>query len=408
MNRTPFNVDRCRSDFPALSRSIDGQSLAFLDGPAGTQVPRQVIEAISDYYRRSNANTHGAFLTSRETDEMILAARRTIATFLGTDDPSTISLGQNMTTLAYALSRAFGRAIEPGDEVVITQLDHEANRAPWIALEERGAVVREVRIDGEGRIDWEDFERKMSRRTRIVALGAASNALGTVNDLARARTLVRDSGAWLVVDAVHYAPHFAIDVSEIEPDFLFCSAYKFYGPHVGILYSRPGLLEQLEPERLRTQEQTAPERIETGTLNHAAIAGTLAAIEYRASWGTGEQLRDRLESAASVIAAHERELASGCWTRLSGIRGVRRWGPDFSERRAPTIAFTIDGHSPEGIAGFLAGRGIHAWEGHFYALRPIEALGLDAGGGVVRVGVSMYNTNDEIDRLLDALEELVR
>jgi cysteine desulfurase family protein (TIGR01976 family) len=408
MNPTPFDVERCRRDFPSLSRAVDDLPVAFLDGPAGTQVPRQVIDAISRYYERSNANTHGAFATSRETDEMMCAAREGIATFVGSEDASTISLGQNMTTLAYSLARAIARTIEPGDEIVITQLDHEANREPWIALGQHGAVIREVTMDANGQLDWEDFERKVGPRTRLVAVGAASNALGTVNDLGRVRELTRDKNAWLAVDAVHYAPHFPIDVAAIDPDFLFCSAYKFYGPHVGILYSRPGLLDELEPERLRTQQQSAPERIETGTLNHAAIAGTLAAIEYRGSWGEGDDLRDRLASAALTIAEHERALATHYWERLAEISGVKRWGPGFSERRSPTIAITIDGHQPAAIARFLAGRGINVWEGHFYALRPIEILGLAESGGVVRVGVSMYNTRDEIGRLLDALEDLVR
>jgi cysteine desulfurase family protein (TIGR01976 family) len=408
MNQTLFDVERCRRDFPSLSRTVNDLPVAFLDGPAGTQVPRQVIDAISRYYERSNANTHGEFVTSRETDAMMRSARETVAAFVGSDDPATISLGQNMTTLAFSLGRAIARTIEAGDEIVITQLDHEANRGPWIALERHGAVIREVAMNADGRLDLEDFERKVGPRTRLVAVSAASNALGTVNDLRRVRELTRETNAWLLVDAVHYAPHFPIDVAAIDPDFLFCSAYKFCGPHVGILHTRPGLLDELETERLRTQEQSAPERIETGTLNHAAIAGTVAAIDYRASWGTGESLRERLVSGALAIAEHERTLATHYWERLAGIPGVRRWGPDFSGKRSPTIAITIDGHQPAEVARQLAGRGINVWEGHFYALRPIEILGLAEAGGVVRVGVSMYNTRDEIDRLLEALEDLVR
>jgi cysteine desulfurase family protein (TIGR01976 family) len=402
---------RCRADFPSLARRQDDKRLplAFLDGPAGTQVPGAVIEAIAGYYRTCNANTHGQFVTSRESDALIAATRETVATFLGAPSGRTISLGQNMTTLCYSLSHALGRELSAGDEVVITQLDHEANRGPWIALRERGVNVKEVRLRPEGRLDYDDMAAKIGARTRVVAMGLSSNALGTVNDAALARTLSRAVGALLVLDAVHYAPHFPVDVAALDPDYLLCSAYKFYGPHVGILYARPGLLEKLEPDRLRTQEQTAPERFETGTLNHAALAGVKAAIDYIAAWGDGATLRERIVSAVSSIAEHEHALARRYDEKVRHIPGVRRWGVGFEEGpRAPTVSITIEGATAEAAARHLGDQGVLVWDGNFYALRPIEVLGLVDRGGVLRAGFSMYNTADEVDRLLTGVAEIAR
>ena len=402
---------RCRADFPSLARRDEGGRLplAFLDGPAGTQVPGAVIEAIAGYYRTCNANTHGQFATSRESDAMIAAARETVATFLGAPSGRTISFGQNMTTLCYSLSHALGRELAAGDEVVITQLDHEANRGPWIGLRERGVNVKEVRLGPDGRLDYEDMAAKVGPRTHVVAMGLSSNALGTVNDAALARTLARKVGALLVLDAVHYAPHFPVDVAALDADYLFCSAYKFYGPHVGILYARPGLLEKLDPDRLRTQDQTAPERFETGTLNHAALAGVKAAIEYMAAWGDGATLRERVVSAVSSIAEHEHNLASRYDETVRYIPGVRRWGVGFEEGpRAPTVSITIEGVTAEAAARRLGDQGVLVWDGNFYALRPIEVLGLVDRGGVLRAGFSMYNTAEEVDRLLTGVAEIAR
>jgi cysteine desulfurase family protein (TIGR01976 family) len=402
---------RCRADFPSLARRQDDKRLplAFLDGPAGTQVPGAVIEAIAGYYRTCNANTHGQFVTSRESDALIAATRETVATFLGAPSGRTISLGQNMTTLCYSLSHALGRELSAGDEVVITQLDHEANRGPWIALRERGVNVKEVRLRPEGRLDYDDMAAKIGARTRVVAMGLSSNALGTVNDAALARALSRAVGALLVLDAVHYAPHFPVDVAALDPDYLLCSAYKFYGPHVGILYARPGLLEKLETDRLRTQEQTAPERFETGTLNHAALAGVKAAIDYIAAWGDGATLRERIVSAVSSIAEHEHALARRYDEKVRHIPGVRRWGVGFEEGpRAPTVSITIEGVTAEAAARHLGDQGVLVWDGNFYALRPIEVLGLADRGGVLRAGFSMYNTAEEVDRLLTGVAEIAR
>jgi cysteine desulfurase family protein (TIGR01976 family) len=403
---TAADCERCRQDFPALERTCGGVPLAFLDGPAGTQVPNAVIEAISGYYRTCNANTHGEFPTSRETDRLLGEAREAVAAFLGAPDWRSVSFGQNMTTLTYSLSYALAREMAPGDEIVITQIDHEANRGPWQNLQERGIVVREAAMGRDGRLDPEDLARQITERTRLVAFNMASNALGTVSDAALARRLSREAGAWLLLDAVHYAAHFPLDVLALDADFLLCSAYKFYGPHVGILYTRPGLLEHLQPDRLRTQELEAPWRIETGTLNHAALAGTLAAVEYIASWGEGGTLRERIVSAMEGIAAYEHGLGAYYFENVREIPGVTVWGPDFSARRAPTVSITISGVRPLDAARALGERGLQVWDGHFYALRPIEILGLADCGGVLRAGMVMYNTREEVDRLLAGVAAL--
>ncbi|MFL6193539.1 MAG: cysteine desulfurase-like protein [Thermoanaerobaculia bacterium] len=405
----PFSAEdcrRCRRDFPSLKRTLQGVPLAYLDGPAGTQVPEPVIEAMANYYRDCNANSHGEFPTSRETDRLLHDTRETVASFLGAPSGREVSFGQNMTTLNFSLSHALAREMAPGDEIVITQLDHESNRAPWLALAERGVGVREVALRPDGTLDPEDFARQVTPRTRLVAMGIASNALGTVNDVRLARRLSRDVGAWLLLDAVHHAAHFPVDVTAMDCDFLLCSAYKFYGPHVGLLYCRPGLLDQLRTEKLRTQDDEAPFRIETGTLNHAALAGVKAAIDYIALWGNGETLRERIVSAMSGIAAWEHAVGSYYHEAVSQIPGVKAWGPDFSVQRAPTVSITIDGVLPIDAARFLGDRGVQVWDGHFYAIRAIEALGLAERGGLLRTGVVMYNTREEIDRLLDGVGRL--
>jgi cysteine desulfurase family protein (TIGR01976 family) len=339
---------------------------------------------------------------------MLHEARQAVAAFAGAADWRQVSFGANMTTLTFSLSHTLVRRMQPGDEVLITQLDHEANRGPWLALRERGVVVKEVALAADGRLDLDDLDRQLSERTRVVAVGWASNALGTVNDVSRFQQAARQAGAWLVVDAVHYAPHFAMDAAALDADFLLFSAYKHYGPHVGILVSRPGLLDELEPDRLSTQEQAAPWRIETGTLNHAAIAGVTAAVQYVASWGEGETLRQRLVSAMEAIGAWERQLAESYYRRLLEIPGVTVHGPDLSGPRAPTVSITIDGLTAAEAARRLGEDGIQVWDGHFYAARAIEVLGLAAAGGVLRTGVLMYNTPEEIDRLVQGVARLAR
>ena len=403
---TAADCERARRDFPALGRIVDGRALAFLDGPAGTQVPEAVIDAVAGYYRRSNANTHGEFPTSRESDRLLHETREAVAAFLGAPSWRQVSFGQNMTTLNYSLSHALVKEMAPGDEIVITQLDHEANRGPWLALKDQGITVREVAMRPDGTLDPDDFARQVTARTRLVAVVMASNALGTVTDVAQARRLARQAGAWLLLDAVHYAAHLPLDVQELDADFLLCSAYKFYGPHVGILYCRPGLLERLPAERLRTQEEEAPWRFEMGTLNHAALAGVKATVEYLSAWGEGETLRQRLVSAMDGIAAYEHGVGAYYYNEVRRISGVTVWGPDFSGPRAPTISITIDGVHPAAAARRLGEKGIQVWDGNFYALRPVEALGLAEKGGLIRTGIVMYNTRQEVDRLLEAIAEI--
>jgi cysteine desulfurase family protein (TIGR01976 family) len=402
------NCELCRRDFPSLERTLNGTPLAFFDGPAGTQVPNAVIDAVSNYYRTANANTHGFFPTTQETDRLLQETRETVAAFLGASDWRSVSFGQNMTTLTYSLSYALAREMKSGDEIVITQLEHEANRGPWLNLQERGIVVREAAMRPDGRLDADDLARQITDKTRLVAFNMASNSLGTVSDAALARRLSREAGAWLLLDAVHYAAHFPLDVTALDTDFLLCSAYKFYGPHVGILYSRPGLLETLNPDRLRTQDQEAPYRIETGTLNHAALAGVKAAVEYIASWGMGTSLRERIVSAMREISAYEHELGAYYYDHVRSIPGVAAHGPDFSGLRAPTVSITVEGVPPADVARALGEKGLQVWNGHFYGLRPLEILGLMENGGVVRAGIVMYNTRGEVDRLLAGVQDVAR
>jgi len=407
MAYTAAHAQRSRTDFPALLRPRDGVDLTFLDGPGGSQVPAAVIEAIGDFYASCNVNTHGNFPPSREVDRRMQIARATLATFLGAASADCISFGQNMTTLCFALSAAIGRTLKPGDEVLVTELDHEANRGPWLRLEAHGAILREVRLKESGVLDAEDMAAKISARTKVFALGASSNALGTVNDIALARRLTREIGALLVVDAVHYAPHFPLDVQAMDADFLLCSGYKFYGPHVGVLYSKPGALERLPTDRLSVQDPAAPYRIETGTLNHAAIDGLRAAVEYLAGWGAGATLRERLVDAMSGISAYEHQLAHYYHEGALRIPGVRVWGPGFDTRaRAPTVSITLDKHSAAAAATALGAQGICVWDGDFYAARAVEVLGLQERGGLLRTGVSMYTTQADIDRLLGAIDAL--
>lgn len=408
MTYTETDCFRARRDFPSLARTVDGYPVAFLDGPAGSQVPERVIEAISSYYRTSNANSCGEFATSRETDRVLHGAREAMAAFLGAPGWREISFGQNMTTLTFSLSQALAREMRPGDEIVITQLDHEANRGPWLNLRERGIEVREAALRPDGTLDPEDLARQINERTRLVAIGYASNSLGTVNDVELARRLSREAGAWLLVDAVHHAAHFPIDVQALDADFLLCSAYKFYGPHVGVLYARPGLLDRLRTDRLRTQEDEAPDRIETGTLNHAALAGVAAAVEYIASWGTGDTLRERIVSAMADIAAYEHGVARHYYEAVRRIPGVTVWGPGFaSGLRAPTVSITLEGRTPRDMARRLGEKGIQVWDGHFYAIRVVEVLGLAGRGGLLRTGICMYNTREEVDRLVAGIAEMV-
>ncbi len=409
MSSLSIDSTAIRNQFPSLQRKHNDQPMVFLDGPAGTQVPQSVIDGITHYYKNSNANSHGAFITTNETDQVIHYMRTCMAALLGAESESTISIGQNMTTLNFALARAISKVLKPGDEVLITQLDHEANRGPWLTLRDFGVKVREVRLQLNGVLDYEDFTNKINENTRLVCMGMSANSIGTVNNFKFVRELTYRYNAWLLLDAVHYAPHFSIDVQDIGCDFMLCSAYKFYGPHVGILYSKPGLLDRLPTDRLRTAGQIAPDSIETGTLNHAAIAGVSAAVEFLASLGNGNSMREKLVNAYHKISTHEFVLASKLYAGLKKIPGVTMIGQDFSSNsRTPTLSFTVEGKTPTQVCEQLARKSICAWDGHFYAIRAIESLGLLERGGVTRIGISVYNTVEEIDFTLAEVERIAK
>lgn len=403
-----MNDKDIRQQFPILNRKVNGKPLVFLDGPAGTQVPKSVITAISDHYSLSNANSHGQFITTRETDIMVNSVRQKASDFLGAEGPQCISLGANMTTLNYSLSKGIVQVLMPGDEIVITQLDHEANRSPWLALRNHGIIVKEVKLLADGTLDYEDFEQKLSERTRLVAMGYASNILGTVNDVSLVRKMTYQVGAWLLIDAVHYAPHHLIDVSAIGCDFLLCSAYKFYGPHIGILYSKEGLLDRLPVDRLRTAPQRAPESIETGTPNFAAYAGVGAAIDFMASLGQGNTYREHIISGMHAIRLREKAVFSKLHAELLGMDKITLYGQPDIEERAPTVSFAVKGMRAEAVCQYLAEHNICAWDGHFYAIRSTEVLGLLENGGLTRMGMSVYTTTEEVQYTLDVLSKLVR
>ena len=413
-------IGSVRGQFPALSRQHDGRPYVYLDGPGGTQVPRRTIDAMADYLQRCNANHEGAFATSEESDAMLAAVHAAAADYLGAADPGEVVFGQNMTTLTFAMSRAIGRTLEAGDEVVVTRLDHDANVAPWLALEEeRGVRVRWVGIREEDcTLDLDGLERTLGHRTRLVAVGLASNAVGTLNPIPRIVQMSHAAGALTYVDAVHAAPHVSLDVAALGTDFLVCSPYKFFGPHLGLLYGRRELLESLAAYKVRPAPNEPPGKWETGTLPGESLAGLLATFEYlewlgethgAAASGAAATRRDRLDAAMAVIGATERGLARRALTALDGVPGLTLRGivnPDRLAERVPTFAFTLAGHSPREVAAELGRRGIAAWDGDYYAYELIRTLGLAESGGMVRVGFVHYNTAAEIDRLVEALDEI--
>lgn len=401
-------VEEIRSHFPALDRTHLGLPVAYFDGPGGTQVPREVARAMTDYLFHHNANTHWAYPTSIETDAILESARETLADFLNAT-PQEIAFGQNMTTLTFHLARALGREWKRGDEIIVTELEHHANVAPWRALEkDRGVTVRMARADEKaGTVDLDDLARLIGPRTRLIAIGAASNALGTVTDVARVCAMAREAGALSFVDAVHYAPHLLVDVRAFGCDFLACSAYKFYGPHVGILYGRRERIEALDVPRLEPAPDYAPERLETGTQSHESIAGAAAAVEFLSMLATGGTRRTRLERAFTSIHQRKRALFARLWEGLGAIDGVTRYGPAAQAARTPTAAFTVRGMDSEQVARALAERGVFASHGDFYAATIVAKLGL-AEAGLVRAGCAIYTTPDEIDRLLEGVTALAR
>ena len=393
-------LEAIRAHFPALERRQDGVPVAYFDGPGGTQVPRSVVEAIADYLLNHNANTHWAFATSVETDEIVLAGRAAMADFLNST-PDEIAFGNNMTTLTFHLSRALGRGWGRGDEIVVTDLDHQANVAPWQALaREREVTIRTVPFDPvTGELDWDAMCRAVTPRTRLVAIGAASNALGTVSPVREVARLAHENGALCFVDAVHYAAHEVIDVRAMGCDFLACSPYKFYGPHAGVLFGRAEVLARLDVAKLDPASNQIPDRFETGTKNHEGIAGLTAAIEFLASLAPGANRRERLVNAMSGLHARGRSLFARLWQGLGRIPGVRCYGPPPERPRTPTVSFTLDGVPSASVASELAERGIFVSHGDFYATTVAAALGHEEDG-LVRAGCACYTSEEEIERLI--------
>jgi cysteine desulfurase family protein (TIGR01976 family) len=402
----------CRSQFPALRRQVNGRTAVYLDGPAGSQTPQRVIDAIADYLANHNANHGGAFATSHESDAIVAETRTLLAQFLGTSDPDSIVFGANMTTLTFAVSRAIATEWKPGDEVMVTQLDHDANVSPWVrAARDRDAIVHHVDIHPDDcTLDVDDFKRKLSPKTRLVALGCASNAVGTRNPVKELTRLAHQAGALVFLDAVHHAPHASIDIADWGCDFLACSAYKFFGPHVGILWGRRELLERLPAYKVRPAPETLPDRWMTGTQNFECIAGVKAAVEYLAELGRtlGTSGQPALRAAFDAIEFHERELGAKLIAGLQSVPGVKIWGitdPKRFDRRVPTVSFTHARKTPLEVASYLGERGIFVWHGNYYALPLTERLGLEPDG-MVRVGLLHYNTAHEVDRLIQSLGEL--
>lgn len=400
-------TDEIRSHFPALTRVHNEKPVAYFDGPGGTQVPEVVVEAMRDYLLHHNANSHWAYPTSAETDAMIADARDALADFMNCE-PREVSFGANMTTITFHVARAIGRGLQPGDEVVVTELDHHANVAPWQALaRERGITLRTVRmVTDTGQLDWADFERAVHSRTKVVAVGAASNMLGTISDVRRAARLAHAVDAICFVDAVHYAAHHPIDVREMECDFVACSAYKFYGPHIGVLYGSGQLTERLDVPKLEPAPDEPPDRLETGTQNHEGIAGTAAAINFLASLTDGGSRRERIVRTMTVLHERGHELFARLWHGLRAIDGVTVYGPDPSQLRTSTISFTVGQLPSVDVTGALAERGVFTSHGNFYAATIANRLGLEAQG-LVRAGCACYTTEEEVDRLLEGVQALI-
>lgn len=408
-----LDLNWIRDQFPSLLQDINGYPAVYFDGPGGTQVPQSVMDAIVNYFTTANANSHGAFLTSARTDEMVMAARAAIADFLGCE-PDEVIFGANMTTLTFAISRAIGRELQAGDEIVVTRLDHNANVQPWCALAAQGATIRVVDLHPEDcTLDMADLEQQLSAKTKLVAVGYASNAVGSINNIAKIVQMAHAVGAMVYVDAVHYAPHGPIDVRSLDCDFLACSAYKFFGPHVGIVYGKREHLERLHPYKVRPAPGEGPSRWETGTPNFEGLAGVVAAIDYLTELGAcvapATTRRAALVAAMQAIQQYERELFEPMVLRLLQIPGLSFYGIREPERfnwRTPTAAIRLSGHSPRAVAEALGARGIFTWSGNFYAVDLTERLGLEESGGLVRIGLAHYNTLSEVDRLLKALNEI--
>lgn len=410
----PAHLNWIRAQFPALNQHIHGQPAIFLDGPGGTQVTSGVIEAMHDYFVQSNANAHGVFATSLKTDALIVEARSAVADFLGCDQQQ-IVFGPNMTTLTFAVSRAMARNWGQGDEIVVTRLDHDANIAPWLALANRGIRIRWVDVNLEDcTLDMAELERLITPKTKLVAIGYASNAIGTVNNVAQIVKLAHSVGALVFVDAVHYAPHASIDARRLDCDFLTCSAYKFFGPHIGILYGKQEHLSHMLPFKVRPASDESPMCWETGTLNHEGLAGLVAAIEYLEILGRRlspivQHRRAALQVAMNASHQYGQDLCQSLLTGLLRIPGVTVYGITDINRldwRLPTVGLRIAGVTPKTVAQRLGECGIFVWHGNFYALELTKRLGIENTGGLVRIGMVHYNTLQEVKRVLQVLEEM--
>jgi cysteine desulfurase family protein (TIGR01976 family) len=410
---TAFDVDALRAEFPALKREHDGSPVAFLDGPGGTQVPERVIDAVATYLRDTNANHGGAFATSKASDAIVEEGHAAVADLFGAASPDEIKFGYNMSTLTLHIGRSIGATLSPGDEIVVTTLDHEANVSTWEAMAaDRGLTVRKVDIrEDDVTLDLEDLESKLSNRTRLVAVGYASNAVGTINPVGEIVARAHEVGALTYVDAVAYAPHGPIDVRALDTDFLVCSAYKWFGPHLGALYGKAAVFDSLPAFKVRPAE----DRFETGTAAFESIAGTLAATEYLRDVGrrfgtpTGDDRRSELVAGMTAIVDYERRLVRRLLDGLGSIRGVKIHGivePERAAERVPTVSISIDGVHPRAAAEELGRQGIFLWDGDFYATGLIERLGKAAEGGVLRLGLVHYNTDSEVDRALKAVARI--
>ncbi len=416
-----FNPSTIRGEFPALAREHAGRPLVFFDAPGGTQVTRRCLDYMVEYLTRHNANTHGAFITAQESDALIEAAHEAAADLLNAERKEEIIFGQNMTSLTFALSRSIGRALREGDEIILTRLDHDANFSPWrLMAEERGARVHVVDVNPEDcTLVMEDFARYLNARTRLVAVGYVSNAVGTINPVKQIAGMARDVGALVFVDAVAAAPHLPIDVRDLGADFLACSTYKFWGPHQGILYGKYDVLDRLPAYKVRPADDRPPHKFETGTQSHENQAGLLGVIEYLewlaaqadAAPASSANLRSpraaEIHRAMHAVRAYEAELAGYLIEHVTAIPGVRFFGIRERARmdqRVPTIAIRYKDEHPRATAERLAQHGICVWDGNYYAINLTERLGVEADGGMVRIGLTHYNTREEIDRLLDVLE----
>lgn len=400
-------LEEIRSRFPALSRLHAGERVAYFDGPGGTQVPLEVADAMTEYLFEHNANTHWHYPSSAETDAMLAAARVTMADFVG-GAAEEIAFGANMTTLTFHLARAIGRTLSAGDEIVVTELDHQANVAPWVeTARENDLEVKVVPMrPQDGTLDLDAFAALIGPRTRVVAVGAASNALGTITDIAQVSAVARAAGALTFCDAVHYAPHMLVDVRALGCDFLACSAYKFYGPHVGILWGRRDLMSSLDVPKLPPAPNSAPERFETGTQNHEGIAGAAAAVEFFASLArTNGPRRQRLQAAFTELHARGRSLLARAWKGLSSTSGVRLYGPPPDKPRTPTVCFAVEGTAAEAVVRHLADRAVFATHGDFYASTVAARLG-HARDGLVRAGCACYTSESDVDRLVEGVRTI--